>query len=146
MATLVVNVPAPRAKKSAGVGRHKSRTSSGLKRDGVNHEDPSQRESGHPVMTLSQRIAAINLANTYGELRDAMDGAWEEAIAGHPEIEGCAPLQNSLDNGMYDHALAALAHLAGTSGATYPDLHDVLAAASRRTAHISGSSTSDAGH
>ncbi|WP_027820290.1 hypothetical protein [Paraburkholderia bannensis] len=97
-------------------------------------------------MTLSQRIAAINLANTYGELRDAMDGFWDEAIAGPPEIEGCAPLRSSLDNGMYDHAMAALGHLSGTSGATYSDLHDVLAAASQRTAHISGSSTTNTGH
>lgn len=96
-------------------------------------------------MTLSQRIAAINLANTYGELRDAMDGAWEEAVAGHPEIEGCAPLRSSLDNGMYDHAMAVLGHLSGTSGATYADLHALLAAASQRTAHIGGSSTTDAG-
>jgi hypothetical protein len=96
-------------------------------------------------MTLSQRIAAINLANTYGELRDAMDGAWEEAVAEHPEIAACEPLRNSLDNGMYDHALATLANLVSTSGATYSDLHDLLAAASQRTAHIGGSSTTDAG-
>lgn len=96
-------------------------------------------------MTLSQRIAAINLANTYGELRDAMDGAWDEAVAAHPEIKGCAPLRKSLENGMYDPALVALAELTRTSGRTCLDLHDVLAAASQRTAHIGGSSATDAG-
>ena len=73
-------------------------------------------------MTLSQRIAAINLANTYGELRDAKDRFWDEAVAEHPEVHTCSPLRYSVENGTYDRALVALANLASTSGRSYPDL------------------------
>lgn len=96
-------------------------------------------------MTLSQRIAAINLANTYGELRDAMDGFWDEAVAEHREIVTCVPLRNSVTNGMFDHALIALADLASSSAGRYPDLHDVLSAAAQRSAHIQGASAPGTG-
>ncbi|BEH29885.1 MULTISPECIES: hypothetical protein [pseudomallei group] len=80
-------------------------------------------------MTTDDRIDAITQANTYAELRQAMDGYFDEAVQQYPRLAGCAPLQICLASGVYTHAVQDLQDFAGKTGESFPDAQRVLVAA-----------------
>ncbi|WP_174992991.1 hypothetical protein [Burkholderia arboris] len=80
-------------------------------------------------MTADDRIDAVIQASTYAELRQAMDGYYEEAVQQYPSLAGCAPLQICLASGVYTHAVQDLQNFAGKTGESFPDAQRVLLAA-----------------
>jgi hypothetical protein len=87
-------------------------------------------------MTADDRVDAIFQATTYAELRQAMDGYYDEAVQQHPRLAGCAPLQVCLASGVYTYAAQDFQDFAGKTGESFPDAQRVLVAAYRHTSGL----------